>query len=144
MSRKLYFDDVKVGDDIGPVERTVNREQVVRFLSVHRGRDTGMNRFTSEEAARKEGLPGAIVPGAMNIAMLSTLLTGWAGTARLKKLDVVFRGMVPHNRTLKLSGIVTDKDVVDGEPRLECDVFLENDEGTRLVIGNAIVLLPER
>ena len=144
MSRKIYFDDVEVGDDIGPVERTVNREQVVRFLSVHQGRDTGVNRFTSEEAARKEGLPGAIVPGAMNIAMLSTLLTGWSDTARLKKLDVVFRGMVPHNRTLKLSGIVTDKNVVDGEPRVECDVFLENDEGTRLVIGNAIVLLPER
>lgn len=144
MNKIIYFDDVEIGDDIGPVERTVNKDQVVRFLSVHQGRDTGTNRFTSEEAAKKEGLPGAIVPGAMNIAMMSTLLTGWADTARLKKLDVVFRGMVPHNKPLKLAGIVTDKVMVDGEPRLECDVFLENDEGTRLIIGNAIVLLPER
>ena len=144
MSRELYFEDVEIGDDIGPVQRTVNRDQVLRFLSVHEGRDTGVDRFTSEEAAKKEGLPGAIVPGAMNIAMMSTLLTGWSDTARLKKLDVVFRGMVPHDKTLTLSGIVTDKGVVDGEARLECDVFLENDEGTRLVIGNAIVLLPTR
>ncbi|MDA0771209.1 MAG: MaoC/PaaZ C-terminal domain-containing protein [Chloroflexi bacterium] len=144
MSRELYFEDVEIGDDIGPVERTVNKDQVVRFLSVHQGRDTGPNRFTSEEAAEKEGLPNAIVPGAMNIAMMSTLLTGWADTARLKKLDVVFRGMVPHNKILTLAGIVTDKNVVDGEARLECDVFLQNDEGTRLIIGNAIVLLPTR
>lgn len=144
MSRDLYFDDVEVGDDIGPVQRTVNKDQVVRFLSVHQGRDTGADRFTSDEAAEKEGLPGAIVPGAMNIAMMSTLLTGWADTVRLKKLDVVFRGMVPHNKTLTLAGIVTDKNIVDGEPRLECDVFLENEEGTRLIIGNAILLLPER
>ena len=47
----------------------------------------------------------------------------------------MFRGMVPHNRPLTLSGIITDKDVVEGEPRLECDVFLQNEEGTRLVIG---------
>ena len=57
---------------------------------------------------------------------------------------MVFRGMVPHNKPLTLSGIITDKDVVDGESRLECDVFLQNEEGTRLVIGNAIVVLPMR
>ncbi len=63
MSRELYFEDVEVGDDIGPVQRTVSTDQVVRFLSVHQGRDMGQSRFTSDEAAIKEGMPGAIVPG---------------------------------------------------------------------------------
>ena len=141
--KELYFDDVDIGDDIGPQERVVNVEQVRRFLSVRGGTPVD-SRFTSDEYAQREGLVGAIVPGAMNITILSQLLTGWADTVRLRKLDVVFRGMVPHNKPLTLSGIITDKDVVDGEPRLECDVFLQNEEGTRLVIGNAVVVLPMR
>jgi acyl dehydratase len=141
--KELYFEDVDIGDDIGPQERVVNVEQVRRFMGV-RGGTPGPSRFTSDEYAKSEGLAGAIVPGAMNITILSQLLTGWADTVRLRKLDVVFRGMVPHNQPLTLSGIITDKDVVAGEPRLECDVFLQNEEGTRLVIGNAIVVLPVR
>ena len=141
--RELYYEDVDFGDDIGPVERIVDVEQVRRFMSV-RGGTPGPSRFTSDEHAKREGLAGAIVPGAMNITILSQLLTGWADTVRLRKLDVVFRGMVPHNKPLTLSGIVTDKDIVDGMPRLECDVFMQNEEGTRLVIGNAIVVLPMR
>ena len=140
---ELYYEDVEIGDDIGPQERVVNVDQVRRFLSVRGGTPVD-SRFTSDEYAKGEGLAGAIVPGAMNITILSQLLTGWADTVRLRKLDVVFRGMVPHNRPLTLSGIITDKDVVEGEPRLECDVFLQNEEGTRLVIGNAIVVLPMR
>ncbi|MXY47480.1 MAG: hypothetical protein F4Y44_10995 [Chloroflexi bacterium] len=140
---ELYFEDVDFGDDIGPIERVIDVEQVRRFLSV-RGETPVDSRFTSDEYAQAEGLAGAIVPGAMNITILSQLLTGWADTVRLKKLDVVFRGMVPHNKPITLSGIVTDKDIVDGEPRLECDVFMQNEEGTRMVIGNAIFTLPQR
>ncbi len=141
--KELYYEDVEIGDDIGPQERVVDVEQVRRFLSV-RGGTPGLSRFTDDDYAKSEGLAGAIVPGAMNITILSQLLTGWADTVRLRKLDVVFRGMVPHNRPLTLSGIITDKDVVDGEGRLECDVFLQNEEETRLVIGNAVVVLPMR
>ena len=51
---------------------------------------------------------------------------------------------MPHNKTLLLKGIVTDMNVVEGEPQLECDVFLESEEGSRLIIGNATVVLPMR
>ena len=58
---------------------------------------------------------------------------------RLKKLDVVFRQLVRHDAPIRIGGVVTDKGVVDGEPRLECDVFMEDERGTRLVIGKATV-----
>ncbi len=143
MADDLWYDDVDIGDDIGPVERVVNLDQVEKFLSIRRT-EGRLNRFTSDEAAQKEGLPGAIVPGAMNIAMMSQLLTGWSPSVTLKKLDVVFRGMVPHNTPLLVSGIVTDKDIVDGVPQLECDVVLENEDSVKLVIGNATITLPRR
>ena len=66
----IYFDDVDLGDEVGPVVREVTDDQVIEFTQVW-GRETGPTRFTSPEKARSEGLPEAIVPGAMNIAIMS-------------------------------------------------------------------------
>ncbi len=139
----LYFEDVEMGDEVGPIERSVTTDQVREFVQVW-GARSGPSRFTDPDEARAEGLPGAIVPGAMNMALMSQIITGWSPSVVLRKLDVVFRQTVPHNTALRLQGIVTDKGVVDGQPQLECDVFMEDAEGTRLVIGKATVTLPTR
>ena len=142
-SKDIYFDDVELGDEIGPLTRTVLSGQVIGFVSV-RDPDPTPSRFTSDKAARSEGLPNAIVPGAMNIAMMSQIITGWSPTVTMKKIDVVFRQMVPHNEPLTLSGIVTDKDETGLSTSLECDVVMENQEGVKLVIGQAEFTLPSR
>ena len=77
------------------------------------------------------------------MAFISRLLTEWARGPELKTLDVVFRGLVLHNITHTLSGIVTDKEITDGAPQIQCDVFLENPESTRLIIGKAILEFPK-
>ena len=140
---ELYYEDVELGDEIGPVRREVTDEQVRQFVSIW-GSERGPSRFTSAEVAKSEGLPNPIVPGALNIAIMSQLITGWSSTVALRKLDVVFRGLVPHHRPLTLKGLVTDKDLVDGVPRLDVDVVMENEEGTPLVIGKATVSIPAR
>ena len=140
----LFYDDVELGDEIGPVHREVTDEQVLQFVGIWGDPERGPSRFTSAEVAKSEGLPNPIVPGAMNIAIMSQLITGWSSTVTLRKLDVVFRGLVPHHRPLTLTGLVTDKGMVDGVPRLDVDVVMENDEGTPLVIGKATVSIPER
>jgi acyl dehydratase len=140
-AKKLYFEDVEIGDEIGPVERVVTDEQVNEFVRIW-GAERGPSRFTDASVARKEGLAGAMVPGALNMALLSQLLTGWSPGVTVKKLDVVFRQIVLHNVPLRLKGVVTDKNVVDGEPQLECDVFIEDQQGTRLVIGRGTVVVP--
>lgn len=143
MNAKLYYEDIEIGDDIEAEERVVTLEQVRAFLAIRSG-ESGPTRFTDDDHARSEGLPWAIVPGAMNTAIIAQLLTEWSPTVTLKKLDVSFRQVVPHNTPLELKGIVTAKNVVDNEPQVECDVFLESEEGTVHVIGHAIVVLPGR
>lgn len=142
-SEYLYFEDVELGDDIGPITKIVNDEQVLEFVSL-RNPDPTPSRFTSEESAKEEGLPGAIVPGAMNIALMSQILTGWSPSVCMKKIDVVFRQMVPHNQPLSLTGIITDKDESGKTTDLECDVVMENSEGVKLVIGHAEFALPKK
>ncbi len=137
----IYYEDIDVGDEIDSIERTVSLEQVRAFLAI-RGGVTEPSRFTDDAHARGEGLLGAIVPGALNSAMLAQLLTGWSPTVHLKKFEVVFRQPVPHNTELELKGVITAKEVVDDEPQVNCDVFIETEEGTVHVIGHATVVLP--
>ena len=143
MNEKLYFEDVDIGDEIGPVTSTVSDEEVIQFVSI-RDEKVTPSRFTSKEFANSEGLDEAIVPGAMNIALMSQVLTNWSETVCLLKIDVVFRGTVPHNKDLVFSGIITDKDETGESTKLECDIVMENSDGVKLVIGTGIIALPNK
>ena len=143
MNEKLYFEDVDIGDEIGPVTRTVSDEEVIQFVSI-RDEKVTPSRFTSKEFANSEGLDEAIVPGAMNIALMSQVLTNWSETVCLLKIDVVFRGTVPHNKDLVFSGIITDKDETGESTKLECDIVMENSDGVKLVTGTGIIALPNK
>ena len=143
MSSNIYFQDIELGDEIGPIERTVTDEEVLQFVAVG-GRDPEPSRFTSKEIAQSEGLSEAIIPGAMNIALMSRLVTGWADTVCLKKIDVVFRQTVPHNKPLIFTGIVTNKDESGETTDLECDITMENIDGVKMVIGNGAFALPNK
>ena len=41
-------------------------------------------------------------------------------------------------------GIVKSKRVEDGENLVECEIWLENHEGTKTTLGTGIVALPSR
>lgn len=118
MNEPLYYEDADIGDEIDAIERTVSLEQVRTFLAI-RGDVREPSRFTDIAHAKSEGLPYAIVPGALNSAMLAQLLTSWSPTVYLKKFEVSFRRPVPHNTELELKGVITAKHVMDDEP--QCD-----------------------
>ena len=143
MNPNIYFQDIELGDEIGPIERVVTDEDVLKFVAVG-DRNPKPSRFTSREIAQSEGLPEAIIPGAMNIALMSQLVTGWSETVCLKKIDVVFRQTVPHNKPLIFTGIVTNKDESGETTDLECDITMENNDGVKMVIGNAEFALPNK
>lgn len=143
MKKNLYFEDVEIGDDIGPIKRSITDEDVIGFVSVREKKITP-SRFTSNKVANSEGMPEAIVPGPMNIALMSQILTDWSDTVCLLKIDVVFRQTVPHNTDLTFSGIVTDKDETGNSTKLECDVVMENSDAVKLVIGTGVIALPNK
>lgn len=141
-----YYDEVELGDDLPPVDRVATDQTVLDFCTVWEDRRIGRltSRFTDDEVAKAQGLPGAIVPGAMSMGYLAQFLSQWADGGSLKKLDVVFRQLVLHERPLRLVGVVTDKNQVGDENQVECDVYLEGADGERLVSGKGTVVLPGR
>ena len=97
----LSFEDIDLGDEIGPVELVATDENVATFCELWG--NPMPNRFTSQDMAEASGLPGPIVPGVMSMAIMGQALTDWAGPESLKDLDLVFRQPVPHNKPLLIS-----------------------------------------
>ena len=92
-----YYDEIELGDEIGPVEKVATDDEVSSFCEVWG--TPSPNRFTDAETAAKSGMKGGpIVPGIMTMAMMAQLLTDWGGPGSIKDLDLVFRQPVPHNR----------------------------------------------
>ena len=132
----MRFDDVDLGDELPEEHPDVSLDNVKRFA-----RASGMEwgRFTDHEAARKEGFPGAIVPGMMSQGLLSVMIHRWAPGSRILKLDTVFRNTILVGSEPTCSGAVTD---LDEEARtVEVDVTIVNEDGDTGVMGTAIVQL---
>lgn len=136
MSGRRY-DDVLEGDELATRELVLEKDQVRAYA---RATSMYFARFTDDEGARKEGLPGMITPGNMSMGLLGSFVEQWSGAGTLRRLGTTFRGLVLPGRTIRLCGAVTQKD--DATRTVEIDVWLENDDGERCVIGTATVRLP--
>ncbi len=143
-AKEMFYDDVAVGDEIGPQEVAVGSQRVRDFIGARFRRGPTMDRFVDDKAAQEEGLPSAVLPAQLIMALLSQFLTGWSSTVSLKKLDVVFRQWVLHNTPVHFKGIITHKQANDGEGEVECDVFIQQPDGQRLVQAKAVIGLPVR
>ncbi|MCP5071281.1 MAG: hypothetical protein GY946_32375 [bacterium] len=135
MSEKS-FSDVEFGEDLPTFEPDTSLANVTKFAIAAKMFN---NRFTDHEAARKQGLPGAIVPGIMSQAILVAMVHRWASNATLEKIDTIFRAPVLVDMPHAVSGVVTDMD--EEEQRIEIDLTLENAEGETRVLGTATVRL---
>ena len=139
----IFFEDVELGDELGPIYRSISHQDVDQFVSVW-GQGKNDTRFTSKEIASGEGLSTTIVPGAMSVALLSQLLTGWSSNVTVRKLDVICRQTVAHNEPLALGGLITDKDPNGEGSTIECDIFIENADMVKLIIGTATISILRR
>ena len=130
----MRFASVEEGDEL-PVEEFYLSKAQVRGYAGACG--IAWARFTDDEGARREGLPGMITPGNMTMGLIASRLERWAGPGSLRRLGTTFRGLVLPDRVVRLCAVVTQKD--DETRSVEVDVWMESDEGERLVLGTASV-----
>ena len=131
------FDDVVEGDEL-PGRTFVLEKDMVRAYA--KAANQWAPRFTDDEGARQEGLPGMITPGNMSMGLLTSMIEAWAGPGSLRRLGTTFRGLLLPGRTIRLCGAVTQRDVAGRS--VELDVWIETEEGDRVVAGTATVRLP--
>lgn len=130
----LRFQEIQIGDELPPLEPDIGMETVRRFA-----RSAGMNtpRFTDHEGARKQGLPGAIVPGIMSQGILAAMIHRWAPGCHVRRIDTVFRAPVQVDSRAVCRGVVTD---TDADARtVDVDLTIENEASETRVLGTATV-----
>jgi acyl dehydratase len=146
VAEQLYGADIEAGDEIGPLLKSPDLEQVKAFLGVWRTEDRNPDvsaRFTTGEGRGNIGFNSPIVPGPMSFAFVSQLLTDWAGPlGRIRNLDLNYRRPTRHGEELKCIGLITDTHEEGGETIVKLDVFIEDPRGDRPTQGVAEVTLP--
>lgn len=130
----MRFEDIELGDELPEEHPDVSMDKVKLFTKT-----TRMNfpRFTDHEFARKEGLPGAVVPGIMSQGFLASMIHRWAPGCRITKIDTVFRSPIVVDTNPKATGAVTDTN--PDERTVEVDITVTNENGSTAVLGTAIV-----
>lgn len=97
-------------------------------------------RFSDHDAARKEGLPGALVPGIMAMGFLTSMIHSWSAAADVRHIDTVFRAPLLADEPCHIEGVVTDIDEEQGMVQL--DLTVKNEKNETRVFGTADVRLP--
>ncbi|TDJ25453.1 MAG: hypothetical protein E2O59_11075 [Gammaproteobacteria bacterium] len=128
--------DVEFGEELPVFTPDTSLDNVRRFATAA---GWAGPRFTDHEAARAEGLPGALVPGIMSQGFLAAMIHRWAPEARIEKVDTVFRAPVIVDEPYTISGVVTDIDEETG--RVEIDLTVNNEAGETRVFGTATVCI---
>jgi len=132
------IEDVEFGAELPAFEPDTSLAHVRAFARAV-GWGAG-GRFTSHDLARKEGLPGALVPGIMAMGFLTTMIHRWSPVAQVERIDTVFRAPLIADEPCSLSAVVTDMNTDNGT--VELDLAVKNPADETRVFGTARIRLP--
>jgi acyl dehydratase len=142
MADQVYFEDVKEGQELPEIRKDPTTQQLVMYAGA--SGDYYQIHYDLN-FAKNNNLPDVILHGALKNAFLGQIVTNFIGEGgTLKKLNAQYRGMDVPGTPAYVKGVVKKKSVENGENIVECDIWLENSEGTHTTPGSATVSLPSR
>jgi acyl dehydratase len=135
-ARQLYFEAVKVGDELPPlVKPPVDRLQIARYAAAA----GDWNPLSLDEPhAKNAGFPSALAPGMIAMGFLGELVVDWVRGARLRKFQARFVKIVWPGDVLTARGRVTDRRFEEGgKYAVDIETWAENQRGELVVRGLA-------
>ncbi len=143
MTYKVYFDDVKVGDEIPTFVKQTDFMHWNRYAAIN---DEFVYIHMDDEAGKNSGnAQGAFGMGNLRWAYLQNMLRDWMGDeAEVREMSVQYRAINQKHDVLTCTGKITEKKVEgsDNLVRLDLNVIDQNGKGT--TPGYAVVALPAR
>ena len=126
-----YFEDVQVGEELPVLQKDINLARMMAygaatwdFIRIHYDADY----------VREQGFDNPFVDGQMLGGYLAQHVQDWAGAdAFLRKLGFRNRVMVYPGDVLTFHGVVTSTHNDGDEALAECDLWVENQKGDRVV-----------
>ena len=105
-------------------------------------RDPNPIHWDRSEVAKRGFGERTINQGPTNLGYVLNMLIAWAGPTSLRQVVVRFTANVFEQDRVVAGGVVTGVRRQDGERLVDCDVWLDRDDGTRAVAGTATVAFP--
>jgi len=125
------FEDIQIGDEITPLVKEIGMARMMAygaatwdFIRLHYDADY----------ARELGFEAPFVDGQMMGGFLTQHVQDWAGPgAFLRKLAFRNRVMAYPGDSLTCHGVVTDVSSTEEGGMVECDLWMENQRGEKVV-----------
>ena len=139
---RVYFEDVKVGDELPPlVKGPLPQIQLTRYA----GASGDFNPIHQDhEFAKAAGMGDVFAHGMLSMGFVAQAVTDWAGAGAVKKIGVRFAAIVRLKDTVTCRGRVLSKSSKDDTHVVELEIWAENQRGEKVVTGKATVALPAR
>jgi len=134
LARQLYFEAVKVGDELPPlVKPPVDRTQIARYA----GASGDFNPLhVDEHLAKNAGFPSALAPAMLGMGFIAELVVDWLRGARLRRYSARFVKIVWPGDVLTCRGRVVDRRFEgNGVYAIDLEVWTENQKGELVVKG---------
>ena len=140
MAEQIHWDDVTEGMEIPALVKNSTTQQLVKYAGA--SGDYYQIHY-DKDFAKNNGLEDVILHGALKNAFLGHLMTDWMGPeGTLKKLACQYRGMDVPGNPITAKGVVTRKYQEGASYRVDCEIWLENQQGEKTTPGSATVELP--
>jgi acyl dehydratase len=140
VARQLYFEAVKVGDELPPIVKPpVDRIQIARYAGA--AEEYGPL-HVDEAFARNAGFPSVLAPGMIAMGFLGELVVDWLRGARLRRFSARFVKIVWPGDVLSARARVTERRFEEGGRYLvDIETWAENQRGELVVRGTVTAQL---
>ncbi|MFC1993673.1 MaoC/PaaZ C-terminal domain-containing protein [Chloroflexota bacterium] len=135
----MYFENIEEGSEAPAlVKDDICRTDIVRYA----GASGDFSPIHHDEiVAKRSGNEKVYAMGMMSAGYLGHMITDWLGDGTLRKLSFRFMERVWSGDRLICRGVVKHKYKEDSENRVECEVWVENQSGKKVITGKAIAAL---
>lgn len=135
------FKDIQIGDEITPLVKEIG---LARMMAYGAATWDFIRLHYDADYARELGFEAPFVDGQMMGGFLTQHVQDWAGPgAFLRKLAFRNRVMAYPGDTLTCHGLVTDVSSTEEGGMVECDLWMENQRGEKVVDpANALIRFP--
>lgn len=138
---KLYFEDVKEGEEAPSKSHTLTRTDLVQYA----GASGDFNPMHHDEVkAQAAGLPSVFGHGMFSAGFLASALTDYVGVGNLTRYKVRFTKQTWPDDVLTTKITVSGKRTEAGQNLVDLTCELVTDKGVTVVSGEATAALPSR
>ena len=141
MNRKIDFGNINPGDDIPPLYKQMTQEMINRWADAVEDHNP---LHVDPEYAKKTKFKSTIAHGPLVISYISEMMNNWLGIGWIeggKLLNIKFNAPVKPGDKITIGGRVKEKRVIETENIVETEVFVENQDGIKAVVGTAVGLV---